>query len=100
MQLFSLKSFHARVMLISAMNILKCYIPNTLILCGMTTVLGSPSLLSVVGSIILVNLKEAGERGQNEGTSYRTASCTIPTMDFLEHSHGISTGRSVSNSVD
>ena len=31
---------------------------------------------------MLFNLKEAGERGENEGTSYRSASSTMSEMDF------------------
>ena len=36
--------------------------------------LGNPSFLCVLGSRMLFNLKEAGERGQNVGTSYRVTS--------------------------
>ena len=46
--------------------------------------LGSPSFLSLLGSRLLFNMKEAGERGQNEGTSYRSSSSTISEMDFAE----------------
>lgn len=35
--------------------------------------LGSSSFLSVLGSYMLLNLKEAGEKGLNEGTSYRVS---------------------------
>ncbi|KAL5500826.1 hypothetical protein ACEPAH_9213 [Sanghuangporus vaninii] len=44
--------------------------------------LGSPSCLCVVGSRMLINLKEAGERGQNEGTSYRITSNEMSEIDF------------------
>ncbi|KAH8108253.1 hypothetical protein DFH11DRAFT_1517166 [Phellopilus nigrolimitatus] len=53
-------------------NILLAYLLNTL---------GSTSLLSVLGSHLLVHLKEAGERGANGGTSYR-----MPTMSNIEFS--------------
>ena len=43
-------------------------------------ILGSPSLLVVLGARLLVNLKEAGERGVNEGTSYRVE--TLGEMQF------------------
>ena len=46
--------------------------------------LGNPLYFSLLGSRMLFNLKEAGERGQNEGTSYRTASSTLGEMDFAE----------------
>ncbi|KAH8112195.1 hypothetical protein DFH11DRAFT_1745102 [Phellopilus nigrolimitatus] len=45
-------------------------IPNVL-LADLLDVLGNPSLLCVLGSHLLVHLKEAGERGANGGTSYR-----------------------------
>ena len=38
--------------------------------------LGSPSFLCVLGSRMLFHLKEAGERGTNEGTSYRLKTIT------------------------
>ena len=48
--------------------------------------LGHPSLLCVLGSRLLVNLKEAGELGLNEGTNYRPDSFseTLSEMEFSE----------------
>ncbi|KAH8106463.1 hypothetical protein DFH11DRAFT_1468308, partial [Phellopilus nigrolimitatus] len=46
------------------------FIPNAL-LAALLAALGSPSLLCVLGSHLLVHLKEAAERGANGGTSYR-----------------------------
>ncbi|EJC97509.1 uncharacterized protein FOMMEDRAFT_163062 [Fomitiporia mediterranea MF3/22] len=43
---------------------------------------GSPSLLCVIGSHLLIHLKEAGERGMNEGTSYRLR--TLSDIGFAE----------------
>ncbi|KAL5530955.1 hypothetical protein ACEPAG_3831 [Sanghuangporus baumii] len=43
-------------------------------------ILGSPSLLVVLGARLLVHLKEAGEKGVNEGTSYRVE--TLGEMEF------------------
>ncbi|KAH8109719.1 hypothetical protein DFH11DRAFT_513647 [Phellopilus nigrolimitatus] len=56
------------------------YIPNAL-LAELLNVLGNPSLLCVLGSRLLVHLKEAGERGANGGTSYR-----MRTMSNIEFS--------------
>ncbi|KAH8109705.1 hypothetical protein DFH11DRAFT_1861075 [Phellopilus nigrolimitatus] len=56
------------------------FIPNIL-LAMFLNALGSPSLLCVLGSHLLVHLKEAGERGANGGTSYR-----MPTMSNIEFS--------------
>ncbi|KAH8106466.1 hypothetical protein DFH11DRAFT_1830608, partial [Phellopilus nigrolimitatus] len=60
------------VIFCSVMKIIsiQLYIPNVL-LADILSVLSSPSLLCVLGSHLLVHLKEAGERGANGGTSYR-----------------------------
>ena len=43
---------------------------------------GSPTLLCIFGGHLLINLKEAGEMGVNEGTNYRSNS--ISDIDFAE----------------
>ncbi|KAH8112217.1 hypothetical protein DFH11DRAFT_1511949, partial [Phellopilus nigrolimitatus] len=55
-------------------------IPNVL-LAELLNALGSPSFLCILGSHLLVHLKEAGERGANGGTSYR-----MRTMSDIEFS--------------
>ncbi|KAH8109524.1 hypothetical protein DFH11DRAFT_1626651 [Phellopilus nigrolimitatus] len=49
-------------------------------LASLLSVLGYPRLLSVLGSHLLVHLKEAGERQANGGTSYRMR--TMSSMRF------------------
>lgn len=44
--------------------------------------LGRPNLLCVLGSNMLFNLKDAGERGLNQGTSYRVNSRSISAIEF------------------
>ena len=44
--------------------------------------IGNPILLSILGSRMLVNLKEAGEMGLNEGTNYRISSRTVSRIEF------------------
>ena len=44
--------------------------------------LGSPTLQCVLGSRLFFNLKEAGERGVNEGTNW--ASYTLTGIDFSD----------------
>ena len=61
----------------------KLVLSNTF-LADVLSQLGNPSLLSLLGSRMLFNLKEAGERGQNEGTSHRTPRSTMSEMDFVE----------------
>ena len=43
---------------------------------------GSPTLLCILGSHLLINLKEAGEMGVNGGTNYRLS--RISDIDFAE----------------
>ena len=51
---------------------------------GFSTVFGSPALLSVLGSTLLTNLKEAGELGLNEGTNYRPSVNSVSNIEFCE----------------
>ena len=46
--------------------------------------LGNRAFLCILGSRMLFNLKEAGERGQNEGTSYNASSRTVSDMEFAQ----------------
>ncbi|KAL5524847.1 hypothetical protein ACEPAF_9993 [Sanghuangporus sanghuang] len=55
---------------------------SNLFLSNLFNALGNPAFLSVLGSRMLINLKEAGERGQNQGTSYRMSSSTVSEMEF------------------
>ncbi|KAH8109186.1 hypothetical protein DFH11DRAFT_1515944 [Phellopilus nigrolimitatus] len=50
------------------------------LLANLLTILGSTSFLCVLGSHLLVHLKEAGERGANGGTSYRMT--TMSNVEF------------------
>ena len=43
---------------------------------------GSPILLCILGSHLLINLKEAGELGVNKGTNYRSR--TISDVEFAD----------------
>ncbi|KAL5524860.1 hypothetical protein ACEPAF_10006 [Sanghuangporus sanghuang] len=51
---------------------------------GILNALGNPAFLTILGSWMVFNLKEAGERGQNEGISYRLLSRVISDMNFAE----------------
>lgn len=55
------------------------YLPNPAI-ATIINLVGSPTFVCVLGCRMLVHLKEAGEIGVNEGTSYR--SDQISTMEF------------------
>ncbi|KAH8101666.1 hypothetical protein DFH11DRAFT_1553183 [Phellopilus nigrolimitatus] len=61
-----------RVIIVSATEIMESqlFITNVLLV-DLLGILGSPSLLCVLGSHLVFHLKEAGERGANGGTSYK-----------------------------
>ena len=48
--------------------------------------LGNPSLLCVLGSHLLIHLREAAEEGRNEGTSYRSKSLSMINFEQGEES--------------
>ena len=52
---------------------------STYILSG----LANPPLLSIIGARLLFNMKEAGEKGLNEGTSCGSKS-TVSEIDFAD----------------
>ena len=54
---------------------------NTLAANVLVTV-GHPAFLSILGSRLLLHMKEAGEKGVNEGTSYRVENET--NMQFAQ----------------
>ncbi|KAH8109176.1 hypothetical protein DFH11DRAFT_1861694 [Phellopilus nigrolimitatus] len=70
------------VVFCSVLNIManQLHIPNAL-LANLLDALGSPTLLCVLGSHLLVHLKEAGEREANGGTSFM-----MTTMSNIEFS--------------
>ncbi|KAH8108383.1 hypothetical protein DFH11DRAFT_1516989 [Phellopilus nigrolimitatus] len=55
-------------------------ISSTFIVANLLNTIGSASFFCVLGSRLLVHLKEAGERGVNGGTSYRAT--TMGDMEF------------------
>ena len=48
---------------------------------------GNPSFLCILGSRLLVNLKEAAELGVNGGTNYRMSSASISELSFVLRCH-------------
>ena len=74
-----------RVIFVSVFAIMdfRLQIPNALVT-HVLDALGNPAFLCILGSRMLFNLKEAGERGQNEGTSYDATLRTVSEMEFAE----------------
>lgn len=46
--------------------------------------LGNPAILSSVGARLLLNMKEAGAKGLNEGMGSSVARVTLSGIDFVE----------------
>ncbi|EJD00616.1 uncharacterized protein FOMMEDRAFT_159377 [Fomitiporia mediterranea MF3/22] len=56
---------------------------------------GSPTILCILGRHLMINLKEAAERGMNEGTSYRLQTISSD-IEFDELASGSSEGGTLS----
>lgn len=75
----SLDLSETRVIYVSVMQIIGDTSLNT-IAANILVAIGHPGFLSILGSRLLIHMKEAGEKGVNEGTSYRFVS--EMDMDF------------------
>ena len=60
--------------------------------------LGNPSLLCILGSRLLVNLKEAGKLGLNEGTNYRPDSFS-ESLSEIEFTERVAEGDTLSQTL-
>ena len=81
------------VIFVSAFGILEFMLQiSNLYLANVISSLGNPAFLCVLGSRMLFNLKEAGERGQNEGTSYIATPRIVSEMEFAEPGPAMSEG--------
>lgn len=63
-----------------AANLISSIADLSPLLSNVLLAVGNPSPLCVLGSHLLVHLKEAAEKGLNEGTSYRSK--TLSGIDF------------------
>lgn len=52
--------------------------------------IGDPTILCIIGSRLIIHLKDAAERCVNEGTSYQPGSLSV--MDFELTSHHTTIG--------
>ena len=71
-----------RVILVSVFAIVENFtLASNALFAYILDMLGNPALLSVLGARLLFNMKEAGDKGLNEGTSCGSKS-TISDIDF------------------
>lgn len=68
------------------------------LLAGILISVANPALLSLLGARLLFNMKEAGEKGLNQGTSCRKK-FTVSGIDFAEPSQVV-TGQSQGGAAD
>lgn len=54
--------------------------------------LGNPAILSSVGARLLINMKEAGAKGLNEGMGSSVSRSTVSEMNFEAHPAQTSAG--------
>ena len=69
------------IILVSVFEIANNLIESNALFTYILNILGNPSLLSILGARLLLNMKEAGANGLNEGTSCGSKS-TISDIDF------------------
>lgn len=72
-----------RLISISANAILSSFIPESIPLFIANNTIGNPAVLSLVGVRLLLNMKEAGAKGLNQGVGGSGGSrFTVSGMDF------------------
>lgn len=69
---------------ISVGIILASFIPTNIPIIVIEGSLGNPAILSSVGARLLLNMKEAGAKGVNEGMGGQASSATVSRMDFVD----------------
>lgn len=67
-------------------HVIEIFIDGNMLLCTIFSAAGSLPLLSLLGARLLFNMKEAGEKGLNQGTSCRKKS-TSSEINFIEPAH-------------
>jgi len=70
------------VMFVCVANIVADVDDLSSILSNVFVVAGNPAFLSILGARLLFNMKEAGEKGLNQGTSCPTLTSTVSEIDF------------------
>lgn len=71
-----------RLILVSAGAILENLLPSSVPSFAIECSLGNPAILSSVGARLLLNMKEVGENGLNEGMGISGMRATVDEMSF------------------
>lgn len=75
------------VILVSVLQIIDNIVDNNSALGFIFSAIGNPALLSLLGARLLFNMKEAGEKGLNQGMSCGSRS-TVSGIDFVSPQAG------------
>ena len=73
-----------RLIFISAGAIVLNFIPSNIPVTMIGSSFGNTAILSSVGARLLLNMKEAGAQGLNEGMGSNISKATVSGMDFAE----------------
>lgn len=76
-------TFIFRLVFVSILSIIPNFVQESLLVSGILGFAGSPAILSFLGARLLFNIKEAGEKGLDQGTSCGSGS-TVSDIDFAE----------------
>lgn len=74
---------YIRVIFVSVLQIIDDVFDQSTLVALIFSFVGNPTLLSLLGARLLLNMKEAGEKGLNQGTSCGSKS-TVSEVDFAE----------------
>ena len=72
-----------RLILISVLKIISILVEVNLVVSTIFDIAGNTSFLSILGAHLLFNMKEAGEKGLNQGTGCGSKS-TVSSIGFAE----------------
>ena len=70
------------MIIVSAEGVLENFLPSSILVIVLGGTIGNPSILSSVGARLLLNMREAGEKGLNEGMGGSGLRATVNGMEF------------------
>lgn len=71
-----------RLIIVSAFGVLENFLPSSILVLVLGGTIGNLAILSSVGARLLLNMKEAGEKGLNEGMGGSGLKATVDGMEF------------------
>ena len=71
------------MILVSVLRVISIFVVESLVVSAILSFAGNSAFLSILGAHLLFNMKEAGAKGLNQGTSCGSKS-TVSGIDFAE----------------